>query len=33
MTTQEVFVDSVDQGQTVQNVQYYLWCTLSTFTF
>ena len=33
MTTQEAFVDSVDQDQTAQNVQYDLWSTLSTFSF
>ena len=31
MTTQEAFVDSVDQDQTAQNVQSDLWSTLSTF--
>ena len=31
MTTQEAFVDSVDQDQTEQNVQSNLWSTLSTF--
>ena len=30
MTTQEAFVDSVDQDQTAQNVQSDLWSTLST---
>ena len=30
MTTQEVFVDSVDQDQTAQNVQSDLWSTMST---
>ena len=33
MTTQEAFVDSVDQDQTAQNVQSDLWSTLSTFSF
>ena len=28
MTTQEAFVDSVDQNQTTQNVQSDLWSTL-----
>ena len=31
MTTQEAFVNSVDQDQTTQNVQYDLWSALSTF--
>ena len=31
LTTQEAFVDSVDQDQTAQNVQSDLWSTLSTF--
>ena len=33
MTTQEAFVDSVDQDQTARNVQSDLWSTLSTFSF
>ena len=33
MTTQEAFVDSVDQDQTAQNVQSDLWSTLSKFSF
>ena len=33
MTTQEAFVDSVDQDQTAQNVQSDPWSTLSTFLF
>ena len=33
MTTQEAFVDSVDQDQTVQNVQSDLLSTLSSFSF
>ena len=33
MTTQEAFVDSVDQDQIAQNVQSDLWSTLSTFSF
>ena len=30
MTAQEDFMDSVDQDQMAQNVQSYLWSTLST---
>ena len=33
MTTQEAFVDSVDQDQTAQNVQSDLCSSLSTFSF
>ena len=33
MTTQEAFVDSVDQDQTAQNVQSDLWSTLPSFSF
>ena len=33
MTTQEAFVDSVDQDQTAQDVQSDPWSTLSTFSF
>ena len=33
MTTQEAFVDIVDQDQTAQNMQYDLWSSLSTFSF
>ena len=33
MTTQEAYVDSVDQDQTAQNVQSDLWSTPSTFVF
>ena len=33
MTTQEAFLDSVDQDQTAQNVQSDLWSTLSTLLF
>ena len=33
MTTQEAFVDSVDQDQTAKNVQSDLLSTLSTFSF
>ena len=32
MTTQEAFVDNVDQDQTAQNVLFDLWSTLSTFS-
>ena len=33
MTTQEDFLDSVDQDQTAQNVQSDLWSTLFTLFF
>ena len=33
MTTQEEFVDSVNQDQTAQHVQSDHWSTLSTFSF
>ena len=33
MMAQEVFVDSVDQDQTSQNMQSDLWSALSTFSF
>ena len=33
MTTQETFVDSVDQDQTAQNVPSDLWSALSTISF
>ena len=33
MTTQEAFVDSVDEDQTVQNMQSDLWSALSKFLF
>ena len=33
LTTQEAFVDSVDQDQTAQDMQSELWSTLSTFSF
>ena len=32
MTTQEAFVDSIDQDQTAQNMQSDLWSMLSTFS-
>ena len=31
MMTPEAFMDSLDQNQTTQNVQYDLWSTLSTY--
>ena len=31
ISTQELFVDSVDQDQTAQNMQSDLWSTLYTF--
>ena len=31
MMTQEAFLDSVDQDQTVQNMQSDIWSTLATF--
>ena len=33
LTTQEAFVDIVNQDQTIQNVQSDLWSTVSTFPF
>ena len=33
MTTQEVFVDGVDQDHTAQNMQSDIWSILSTFLF
>ena len=33
MTTQEAFLDSVDQNQTAQNVQSDVLSTQSTFSF
>ena len=33
MTTQEAFVESVDQDQTAQNMQSDLWSTLPPFSF
>ena len=33
MTTQEAFVDIVDQDQTAEDMQSDLWSTLSTFSF
>ena len=33
MTTQEAFMDSVDQDQTEQNIEFDLLSTLSTFFF
>ena len=33
MTTQEAFMNNVDQDQTAQNIQSYLWSTLSEFPF